>query len=75
MRKRSQNTREEKQGERRGREGIKKNLEEQKKDRRCSMFLVKDSNSPAGPGGTATAYVAHSPPGACRQEFNAGSNV
>lgn len=33
----------------------------------------KDSD--CGPGGTATANVAHSPPGACRQEFNAGSNV
>lgn len=32
-------------------------------------------DSPAGPGGKATANVAHSPPKACRQEFNAGANI
>lgn len=38
-------------------------------------MLGKDSECNAGPGGTVMANVAHSPPGACRQEFNVGSKV
>lgn len=59
---------------RREKEGSMRRIKATKGNRGACM-LVKVRDSPAGPRGTVTTNVASSPPRACRQEFNAGSNV